>query len=129
MRNPILASNTAGYVEVTTCSDGSVCCGHSNSTCCDEGQGYNITENGQLQGSMVTTTAVSSTTGSSTTESSTMASSTQSVRPLSSQSSANNQSDSRNDLSKKQQVAIGVAVPTIAIVVALLAWCLPRRRT
>lgn len=52
MRKPILASNTVGYVEVTTCSDGSVCCGSSNSSCCDGGQGYNISANGQIQGSL-----------------------------------------------------------------------------
>ena len=116
MRNPILASNTAGYVEVTSCSDGTFCCGHSNSICCNDVQGYNINANGQLQGSQVTPTA----------ELSTMASSTPSIRPLSSEGSANNQSDSSDDLSKNQQVAIGVAIPTVAAVIALLAWCLPR---
>ena len=132
MRNPIVASNPAGYVEVTTCSDGNVCCGHSNSSCCDAGQGYNINANGQLQGSLATPTVESSTAASSTTsgrpQSSTAASSATSGRPQSSQSSANNKSDSSNDLSKKQQVAIGVAIPTVAAVIALLAWCLPRRR-
>ena len=110
--NRILASNTAGYVEVTTCSDGSVCCGHSNSSCCGDGQGHKINASGQVQGSLVTPTAESS---------------TPTVRPLPSQTSANNQSDSSNTLSKKQQVAIGVAIPTVSVVVALLAWRLPRR--
>lgn len=126
MRNPILASNTDGYVEVTTCSDGSVCCGRSNSSCCNDGQGYNINANGQIEGSLVTPT-LTSTAESSTTASSTTASSIPSVRPLSSQSAANNQSDSSNGLSKNQQVAIGVAIPTVAAVIALLAWCLPKR--
>ena len=111
MRNGILANNTGGYVEVTTCPDGSVCCGHSNSGCCNDGQGYKINAKGQLQGSQVTSTAESSTTAS--------------IIP--SQSSANNQSGGKNTLSKKQQVAIGVAIPTVAVVIALLAWCLPRR--
>lgn len=132
MHKPSLASNTAGYVEVTTCSDGSVCCGRSNSSCCNDDQGYHINANGQVQGSLVTptaetSTAESSTAESSTAESSTTASSIPSVRPLSSQSSANNQSNSSNDLSKKQQVAIGVTIPTVAAVIALLAWCCPRQ--
>lgn len=142
MRNPILASNTAGYVEVTNCSDGSVCCGRSNSSCCGDGQGFNINANGQLQGSRVTPTAASSTTASSatassatassttassTTVSSTRASSIPSVRPPSSQSSANNESESSDNLSKKQVLAIGVALPTVAAVIALVAWRWPRR--
>ena len=111
-RDRILASNTAGYVEVTNCSDGSVCCGRSNSGCCNDGQGYKINAEGQLQGSQVAPTS---------------ASSTPSVHPLPSQSSANNQSDDGNSLSKKQTVAIGVAIPTVTAVIALLAWWLPRR--
>ena len=126
MRKPILASNTVGYVEVTTWPDGRVCCGSFNSSCCNGGQGYNINANGQVQGSLSTETA----------ESSTTASSTPYIRPLSSQSPAdndslNNQSDSSNSLGIKQQVAIGVVVPTVVVVIALLAWRLPKvsRRT
>ena len=111
IRNRISASNTAGYVEVTNCSDGSVCCGHSNTSCCNDGQGYKINAKGQVQGSVATPTGTSSTTASSTP----------------SVSSAKNQGGDSNNLSKKQQIALAVAIPTVTVVVALLAWCWPRR--
>ena len=110
IRNRILASNTAGYVEVTSCSDGSFCCGHSNSSCCNDGQGYKINAKGQVTGSQATPTAMSSTTASS----------------IPSVSSAKGQGGDSNSLSKNQQIALAVAIPTVTVVVALLAWCWPK---
>ena len=126
MRNRVPASNTAGYVEVTICPDDSVCCGDSNSGCCNDDQGYKINAKGQLQGSPVTPTAESSATASSITALSITASSIPAVGPRPSQSSANNQTGGSTNVSNKE-LAYEVAFPTVAIVIALLAWWLPRR--
>jgi len=127
------ANLTQSDVIVTTCGDGSYCCGLNNSTCCSSGSGYWI-----VDGKVYThdsKPASSSATFSSLITSSTSTSST-SINPTTSTSSSPNINTSTpfpTSAPKKFNKAalgagIGAGIPLLILVAVLVALLVRRRR-
>jgi hypothetical protein len=112
---------------ITTCNDGSYCCGYNNTACCLAGQGVFI--NGQIQSgntpipisTLITTGFVTSLTTTITTVTSAAETSTPTTSPLSSPS------PNHSGFPTSAKIGIGVGVP-VAIAIVILGWLYLRER-
>lgn len=127
----------AAGTTLTTCDDGSYCCGFDNTKCCDQGGGTKIDKNGrilakgQITSSVAapTSTATPSSTGSSRSSSSTNSAQTAAPATTTNQTlpSPNSQPSSGLSGGAKAGIAIG-CVAAVALIAGLLFLLFRERR-